>query len=147
MKYFWKPSVPVVRILFLKHLFYAEKVLLLKPILRVCTGWVVVRGGWSLTLGSYVTLADPSENLFPITATPLPLHFNRLTLLPCLARLLKREKEAKTWICLASVLKTRSKMFFQRRSYQCFPQTTNLSLVNIHWTYKCYTQTQRRPIS
>ena len=36
-----------------------SRFLLLKSIKIVCSRWVVVRGGWSLTFGSYVTLARP----------------------------------------------------------------------------------------
>ena len=110
-----------------------------------CWRWVVVRGGWSLTFGSYVTLANPSENLFPITRPPLPLHFNRLNLLTPLLDFSADVNKfffAKVFLeedineyDFGRVLKTRSKMFFRKTSYQCFPQTTNLSWVNTSWTY------------
>ena len=39
-----------------------SRFLLLKSIMIVCSQWVVVRSGWSLTFGSYVTMARESES-------------------------------------------------------------------------------------
>ena len=108
---------------------------------------LVVRGGWSLTFGSYVTLANLSENLFPITAPPLPLHFNRLTLVTA-SQMMWRRFFCKLvflwkWIWLGPGLENKIQDVFPKDVLSVFSPDNQLKLGQ-HRLDICYTQEQSK---